>query len=42
VEGVLARYLKGVMGKAADTGAFRAQADGLAAAALERVRALGA
>jgi aminoglycoside phosphotransferase (APT) family kinase protein len=42
VEGVLARYLKGVMGKAADTGAFRAQVDGLAAAALERVRALGA
>jgi aminoglycoside phosphotransferase (APT) family kinase protein len=41
VEGVLARYLKGVMGKAADTGAFRAQVDGLAAAALERVRALG-
>jgi aminoglycoside phosphotransferase (APT) family kinase protein len=42
VEGVLARYSKGVMGKAADTGAFRAQVDGLAAAALERVRALGA
>jgi aminoglycoside phosphotransferase (APT) family kinase protein len=41
VEGVLARYLKGVMGKAADTSAFRAQVDGLAAAALERVRALG-
>lgn len=40
VEGVLARYLKGVMGKAADTSAFRAQVDGLAAAALERVRAL--
>jgi len=42
VEGVLARYLKGVMGGTADTGAFRAQVDGLAAAALERVRALGA
>jgi aminoglycoside phosphotransferase (APT) family kinase protein len=42
VEGVLARYLKGVMGKAADTAAFRAQVDGLAASALERVRALGA
>ena len=42
VEGVLARYLKGVMGKAADTDAFRAQVDGLAASALERVRALGA
>jgi aminoglycoside phosphotransferase (APT) family kinase protein len=41
VEGVLARYLKGVMGKAADTSAFKAQVDGLAAAALERVRALG-
>jgi aminoglycoside phosphotransferase (APT) family kinase protein len=40
VEGVLARYLKGVMGKAADTSAFRAQVDGLADAALERVRAL--
>jgi aminoglycoside phosphotransferase (APT) family kinase protein len=40
VEGVLARYLKGVMGKPADTSAFRAQVDGLAAAALERVRAL--
>ena len=42
VEGVLARYLKGVMGRTADTSAFRAQVDGLAAAALERVRALGA
>jgi aminoglycoside phosphotransferase (APT) family kinase protein len=41
VEGVLARYLKGVMGKAGDTNAFRAQVDALAAAALERVRALG-
>src|SRR5262245_6656806 len=42
VEGVLARYLKGVMGKSADTSAFKAQVDGLALAALERVRALGA
>jgi aminoglycoside phosphotransferase (APT) family kinase protein len=42
VEGVLARYLKGVMGKAGDTSAFRLQVDGMAAAALERVRALGA
>jgi len=41
VEGVLARYLKGVMGNTADTSAFRAQVDGLAASALERVRALG-
>jgi aminoglycoside phosphotransferase (APT) family kinase protein len=41
VEGVLARYLKGVMGNAADTSAFRAQVDALAEAALERVRALG-
>jgi len=41
VEGVLARYLKGVMGKAGDTSAFRSQVDGLAASALERVRALG-
>ena len=42
VEGVLARYLKGVMGRRGDTDAFRAQVDGLAAAALERVQALGA
>jgi aminoglycoside phosphotransferase (APT) family kinase protein len=42
VEGVLARYLKGVMGNAANTDAFRAQVDALAGAALERVRALGA
>ena len=41
VEGVLARYLKGVMGKTADTDAFRAQVDALAEAAVERVRALG-
>jgi aminoglycoside phosphotransferase (APT) family kinase protein len=39
VEGVLARYLKGVMGGKADTKAFRAQVDGLAASALELVRA---
>jgi aminoglycoside phosphotransferase (APT) family kinase protein len=39
VEGVLARYLKGVMGTSANTDLFRAQVDGLAAAALERVRA---
>jgi len=38
VEGVLARYLKGVMGKAADTAAFRAQVDQLANSALEMVR----
>ncbi len=41
VEGVLARYLKGVMGGDADTDAFRAQVDGLAAAALERLEARG-
>lgn len=41
VEGVLARYLKGVMGAKADTGAFRAQVDGLAEAALTLVRAEG-
>jgi len=41
VEGVLARYVKGVMGKPADTSAFRTQVDALAGAALERVRALG-
>lgn len=35
VEGVLARYLKGVMGEDADTEAFRRQVDSLAAAALE-------
>ena len=37
VEGVLARYLKGVMGGAADTEAFSAQVDGLAAAALNLI-----
>ena len=35
VEGVLARYLKGVMGGEADTEAFRDQVEGLADAALE-------
>lgn len=38
VEGVMARYLKGVMGHKADTNAFRGQIDNLAEAALERVR----
>ena len=33
VEGVLSRYLKGVMGADADTDLFRAQVDGLAASA---------
>ena len=42
VEGVMARYLKGVMGAEADTGAFKTQIDGLADAALDRVRSLGA
>jgi aminoglycoside phosphotransferase (APT) family kinase protein len=37
VEGVLARYLKGVMGGKADTNAFKAQVDGLAEAALELI-----
>lgn len=35
VEGVLARYLKGVMADEADTDAFREQVEGLAGAALE-------
>jgi aminoglycoside phosphotransferase (APT) family kinase protein len=34
VEGVMARYLKGVMGDEADTDTFREQVDGLAQAAL--------
>ncbi len=38
VEGVLARYLKGVMGSGADTDAFRAQVDGLADAAVTMIR----
>jgi aminoglycoside phosphotransferase (APT) family kinase protein len=42
VEGVMARYLKGVMGGKADTSAFRAQIDGLAASALTLVRTLRA
>ncbi len=37
VEGVLARYMKGVMGNAANTDVFRQQVDGLAAAALDRL-----
>jgi aminoglycoside phosphotransferase (APT) family kinase protein len=41
VEGVMARYLKGVMGANADTNAFRAQIDGLASSALSLVRTLG-
>jgi len=41
VEGVLARYLKGVMGNAADTEAFRSQVDSLAGEALALVRRLG-
>ena len=38
VEGVLARYLKGVMGKDGDTEGFRRQVDSLAAAALDLAR----
>jgi aminoglycoside phosphotransferase (APT) family kinase protein len=38
IEGVLARYLKGVMGTAADTEAFRSQVDLLAGEALALVR----
>ena len=38
VEGVLSRYLKGVMGAKADTKAFQMQVDTLAEAALELVR----
>ena len=40
VEGVLSRYLKGVMGTEANTDAFRQQIDGLAEAALELVETL--
>ncbi len=40
VEGVMARYLKGVMGGQADTDAFRRQIDGLAQSALELVETL--
>jgi aminoglycoside phosphotransferase (APT) family kinase protein len=42
VEGVMARYLKGVMGGNADTKAFRLQIDGLAESALKLVRSLRA
>jgi aminoglycoside phosphotransferase (APT) family kinase protein len=42
VEGVMARYLKGVMAGKADTNAFRAQIDGLAQSAVTLVRALRA
>ena len=38
VEGVLSRYKKGVMGDAADTGAFESQVTGLASAALDLIR----
>ena len=41
VEGVMARYLKGVMGHAADTAEFRAQIDGLAAAARAQLESRG-
>lgn len=40
VEGVMDRYLKGVMGGKADTGAFRVQIDNLASSALTLVRTL--
>jgi aminoglycoside phosphotransferase (APT) family kinase protein len=42
VEGVMARYLKNVMGKQADVGAFKAQIDSLAESARAAVRRLGA
>ncbi len=41
VEGVLARYLKGVMGAKANTDYFRMQVDGLANSALELLDQLG-
>lgn len=41
VEGVLARYLKGVMGDAGDTERFRLQVDNLADQALRLIRTLG-
>jgi aminoglycoside phosphotransferase (APT) family kinase protein len=41
VEGVMARYLKGVMGAQADTDEFRVQIDGLAQSALDLVRSWG-
>ena len=37
VEGVLSRYIKGVMGEKGDTSAFQAQVDGLAEAAHQRM-----
>jgi len=37
---VMSRYLKGVMGADADIDTFRVQIDGMAEAALERVRNL--
>jgi aminoglycoside phosphotransferase (APT) family kinase protein len=40
VEGVLARYKKGVMGDSADIGAFQAQVDFLASAAVELARSV--
>lgn len=40
VEGVLARYLKGVMGNEANTDVFRNQVDGMANSALELLRTL--
>ena len=42
VEGVLARYLKGVMGNAANTDLFRAQVDGLAQSAVDLLEQLEA
>jgi len=42
VEGVLSRYLKGVMGGRADTDAFRAQVDSVAQAALDLLRNMDA
>jgi aminoglycoside phosphotransferase (APT) family kinase protein len=41
VEGVMARYLKGVMGQAVDTALFRAQIDALAEAAREQLERMG-
>jgi hypothetical protein len=41
VEGVMARYLKGVMGHAANTAEFRAQIDGLVLAARELLEQMG-
>jgi hypothetical protein len=38
----MARYLKNVMGKQADVGAFKAQIDSLAESARAAVRRLGA